>query len=114
MRVWTVCAIVVNVRWKAAPLTSPPRLPSAPRRPLPLGAGVAGPRRARSGVGVPAPLRVLPVAHDRELPGAELHRRPRGSAVRVPARVPPEQPDHGAQSRIIWLRNSGRNEGGEQ
>lgn len=73
-----------------------------------MAGGVAGPRQAKSGIGVSAPLRVLPDTHDRELPGAELHHRPRWSAVRVAARVPAEQPDHGAQSWLFWLWNSGK------
>lgn len=56
-------------------------LPLCSRRSLPLVGGVAGPRQAKSGIGVPAPLRVLPDAHDCELPGAELHRRPGRSAL---------------------------------
>lgn len=51
------------------------------RRSLPLAGGLAGPRQAKSGVGVSTPLRVLPDTHDCELPGSELHRRSRGSAV---------------------------------
>lgn len=92
----------------------PHLLPSSPhfssRRSLPLAGGLAGPRQAKSGLGVSTPLRVLPDAHDCELPGAELHRRPRRSAVWVSARFPPEQPDHGAQSWLFQLWNSGKNE----
>lgn len=51
------------------------------RRSLPLVGGVAGLGQAQLGLGVPAPVRVLPDTHDCELPGAELHRRPCGSAL---------------------------------
>lgn len=76
-----------------------------------MAGGVAGPRQAKSGIGVPASLRVLPDSDDCELPGAELHRCTGGSALRIAARIPPEQPDHGAQSWLFWLRNSGKREG---
>lgn len=59
---------------------------------------------------MPAPVRLLPNPNDRELPGAELHRRASRSALRVAARVSPEQPYHGAQSWLFWLRNSGKAE----
>lgn len=71
-------------------------LPPSSRRSLPLAGGVAGPRQAKSGIGVPAFVRVLPDSHDCELPGAELHRRPCRSALRLAARFSPEQQDHGA------------------
>lgn len=59
---------------------------------------------------MPTPVRVLPNPNDRELPGAELHRRASRSALRVAARVPPEQPYYGAQSGLFRVRNSGKAE----
>lgn len=76
------------VRFDAVTLSS--------RRSLPLAGGVAGARQAKSRNNVSAPVRVLPHSNDCELPGTKLHRRPGRSALWVAARVPPEQPDHGA------------------
>lgn len=107
--VWALCAVAVfgmatenftGTESSRSPRSlslslSPPFLLCC-RRSLPLVGGVAGPGQAKPGFGVSASLRVLPDADDCELPGAELHRRPCRSSVRVAACVPPEQPDHGA------------------
>lgn len=83
-----------------APWTAPTHflfsVPALSRRSLPLAGGVASPWQAKSGIGMSAPVCVLSDADDCELPGAELHRRSCRSAVRVAARVSPEQQDHGA------------------
>lgn len=60
-----------------------------------------------TGSGVSQAVCVLPYAHDCELSVSELHRCSLRCALRLPARLLAEQPYRRAQSRLLWLRNTG-------
>lgn len=59
------------------------------------GAVVGGGEAGRSR-GLSEAVCVLPHAHDGQLPVPKLHLRARRRALRLPARLPAEQPHHGA------------------
>lgn len=64
---------------------------------------VAGGGEARRGESMPQIVRVLPYAHDGQLPVAEPHHRSSRCPLQLTARFPAEQPHHRASHRLLWL-----------
>lgn len=64
---------------------------------------VAGGGEARWGESVPQIVRVLPYAHDGQLPVTEPHHSPSWCALQLAARFPAEQSHHRASHGLLWL-----------
>lgn len=64
---------------------------------------VAGGGEAGWGHSMPQAVRVLPYAHDGQLPVPEPHHSAGRCALQLTTCFPPEQPHHRASRRLFWL-----------
>lgn len=68
-----------------------------------MAGSVAGGGEARRGESMPQVVCVLPYAHDGQLPVAEHHHSSSRGPLQLTARVPAEQPHHGAPHGLLRL-----------